>query len=292
MSRLADPRWLAGKAGLSAGLAVAIVQLADIPDGVSAAFVATVCTAPTVWSGIKRARDQALASLLGALGAAGLAWLGLPAPIGVTLAVILAISSTWAASLAHAYPVASFTAIYMLLLPKGSPETTLEVRLLAVSAGALAALSVNFALSWSAVRQVFRKRLARADGILISAIRQLPRQPGAIRRASQDLDTLGSELADALREAQMLRRPKRIADLAELGRRLDALRLVAHLACDLTVHRDLLKRHDAERWIERLADAMQTGATLPSAPVADLQRLAVAVAAWQGQCSVVVGEIH
>lgn len=291
MSRLADPRWLAGKAGLSAGLAVAIVQAAGIPDGVSAAFVATVCTAPTVWSGVKRARDQVLASLLGALGAAGLAWLGLPAPVGVTLAVTLAISATWASSLAHAYPVASFTAIYMLLLPKGSPETTMEVRLLAVAAGAVSALSVNAALSWSAVRQVFRKRLSRADGLLIAAIRVLPRQPAAMRRASQDLDTLGSELADALREAQMLRRDKRSADLAELGRRLDALRLVAHLGCDLAVHREVLRRHDVERWLERLADAMQRGAALPSAPLPELQRLAVAVAAWQVQCSVDVGDI-
>lgn len=292
MSRLADPRWLAGKAGLSAGLAVAIVEAAQIPDGVSAAFVAMVCTAPTVWSGVKRARDQALASLLGALGAAGLAWLGIPAPLGVALAVTLAISATWAASLAHAYPVASFTAIYMLLLPKGSPETTLEVRLLAVTCGALSALTVNLALSWTAVRQVFRKRLARADTLLIEALRHLPQQPAAMRRTSQDLVTLGGELSDALHEAQMLRRRQRVADLTELGRRLDALRLVAHLACDLAVERPLLRRPDVERWLEQLADAMLDGATLPTPPLPELRRLAMAAAAWQAQCTATVGELR
>ena len=291
MTRLADPRWLAGKAGLSAGLAVAAVQFFDVPDGVSAAFVATVCTAPTVWSGLKRARDQVLASLLGALGAAGLAMLGPPAPLGVALAVGLAIAATWTASLAHAYPVASFTAIYMLLLPKGAPEATMRVRLLAVAIGALAALSVNAVLSWTAVRKVFRKRLEKADDLMTGSLEQLSRNPAQMRITRQDLDTLGRELADALSEARWLHRERRVRDLTELGLRLEALRLVAHLACDLTVQRPLLRRADVERWLEIAAAAMRTGAALPEVPTEELRRLWTAVSAWQAQCTRIVGDI-
>lgn len=291
MTRLADPRWLAGKAGLSAGLAVAAVQVLEVPDAVSAAFVATVCTAPTVWSGLKRARDQVLASLLGALGAAGLAWLGAPAPIGVALAVGLAIAATWGASLAHAYPVASFTAIYMLLLPRGAPEATMRVRLLAVAIGALAALGVNAVLSWTAVRRVFRKRLEKADDLMMGSLGQLSRHPAQMRIARQDLETLGGELADALSEARWLNRDQRVRDLTELALRLDALRLVAHLACDLAVQRQVLRRSDVERWLELAAAAMRSGAALPPAPTGELQRLWSAVAAWQAQCTVPVGDI-
>ncbi len=291
MTRLADPRWLAGKAGLSAGLAVAATHWADVPDGVSAAFVATVCTAPTVWSGIKRARDQVLASLLGALGAAAMAWLGAPEPVAVALAVGLAITATWAASLAHAYPVASFTAIYMLLLPKGAPEATLRVRLLAVALGALAAVSVNAVLSWTAVRQVFRKRLEKADDLLMGALEQLSRNPAQMRITRQDLDTLSGELVDALSEAQLLRRQRRVRDLTELGLRLEALRLVAHLACDLAVQGVPLRRYDVERWLELAASAMRSGKELPPAPTEELRRLWTAVEAWQAQCTRIIGAI-
>lgn len=291
MTRLADPRWLAGKAGLSAGLAVAVAQVLDVPDGVSAAFVAAVCTAPTVWSGLKRARDQVFASVLGALGAAGLAWFDAPLPVGVGLAVSLAIAATWGANLAHAYPVACFTAIYMLLLPKGAPEATLKVRLLAVAIGALTAVGVNAVLSWTAVRRVFRKRLERADGLVIDALAKLPVQPGLLRIASRDLDGLSGELAEALSEARLLRRDRRVRDLTDLSLRLEALRLVAHLAGDVAMQRPLLQRHDVERWLERTAAAMTNGSSLPPTPVPELHRMATAVATWQAQCTTTVGEI-
>ena len=152
-----DLAFLAAKAAVACIVTLLLDRWVGNPDSVSSTFVAVLCVSPVVLMGIRQAGSQLAGSFLGGIwGALGLA-LGLPALTGVPLAVGLAILSTYLARMPSGYPIAAFTALYLILVPRETPLDTLGVRLLAVTSGAVAGFLVNLVVSatristWSAM---------------------------------------------------------------------------------------------------------------------------------------------
>ncbi len=156
--KLADPLYIAGKAALAALLSVLVVDLFGVTDRLSAPFVAVVCTAPSVYGGVRRGFDQLAASLLGGTIAV---LVGMVLPVMYTL-IIATFATVWLAfrtGLGGAYIVGAFTVFYVLLIPSQSFGVTLEHRLASVLTGASSALAMNLLVSLFRLRAVLRRRL-------------------------------------------------------------------------------------------------------------------------------------
>ena len=233
---LDSPLILPAKTGISAGAAWAICVGLGIPDPVSAAFVAVVCTSPTVLSGLRRALDQGIGSVAGAVLAIAVTYAALPPFIALTLAVGGAVALVRAVGFGSGYPVAAFTAIYMYLVPFGGPLETAWVRMAAIIAGASAAIGVNTVLSAAFYRRLFARRLVLAARSLADHLEAL---------CSEDADQLlgvfpvlaivTAELADADRELLLRRSQGELDEIAGLRRQARALTRIAHFARDLTL---------------------------------------------------------
>lgn len=234
MPSLTDRRFLAGKAAASSVLAWAIVDLLGNPDAVSAAFVAVICTSPIILSGLKRARDQIIGSLIGGAVAALFLMMGAPFPIALGGSVAIAVWGTMAAGFEAGYLVAAFTAIYLLLIPRGTPAHTLAVRLSAVAVGGTAAVLVNGLVSLLMYARIFRRKVAMAVTLVSNELQALvltaDPPPGGVEPLFATLGTLQGELADAVRELRWRRGSLLHGEVVEHARHVNKLADIAHHA--------------------------------------------------------------
>ncbi|MCO4761512.1 MAG: hypothetical protein KC502_08420 [Myxococcales bacterium] len=159
MSTLTDPIALATKVALGTALALLACRISGNTDGVSAAFVAVLCTTPTVLSGLQQATTQFLGSLIGGVAAAAFGSMGLPVEVALPVSVGLAVGAIFPLGHGHAYAVAAFTAIYMHLLPHGSVGDTLAIRIGAVAIGGASAALVNVTISAAFYERIFARRV-------------------------------------------------------------------------------------------------------------------------------------
>ena len=236
MDLLDSPWILPAKTGLSAGLAWIMCAALGIPDPVSAAFVAVVCTSPTVLSGLKRAFDQGVGSIAGAALAIAVAFVPLPHWLALTVAVGGAVALVRAIGFGAGYPVAAFTAIYMYLVPFGDPFETAWVRIAAIIAGATAAIAINTAMSAAFYRSLFAQRLVKATRLLADHLNGLSdRNPDSLLAVFPVLASLTADLADADKELLLRRATVNVAEIANQRRQVRALTRIAHFARDLTL---------------------------------------------------------
>lgn len=229
-----DLAYLAIKAALGVWLALSIDRWVGNPDSVSSAFVAVLAISPVVLVGLRLAWSQLLASILGGV-CGGLALeLALPSLAGVPLAVGMAIVVAYLLRVASAYPVTAFTALYVVLVPRGTPFETVEVRLLAVTIGAFAGFVVNVTISALFYRGIFRDRVARAEratrALLASAVEadQENVEDGFAR-----LTHLLSGLHQAKAELRWRGAAQHAATIAGFEARVEHLRYLLHLSCRL-----------------------------------------------------------
>lgn len=213
MHRLVNVPVYALKAALSAALGWALVRAFDNADAVSAAFVAVLCTSPTVFGGFRRARDQLLGSAVGGGVAALAIAAGLPPPLALAVAVGGAIGATFALGLGSGQAVAAFAAVYVVLVPRGGPWETLAVRVGAVALGALAAAAVTVLVSALAYHKVFERRVRLARGLVGGALHRLAASEsppaGAMLEVFDPLTALHTELRDACQELRWRGRGER-----------------------------------------------------------------------------------
>lgn len=284
MASLTDRRFLAAKAAISAVLAWTWVDLLGNPDAVSASFVAVICTSPIILSGLKRARDQVLGSIIGGALAVVFALSGLPTALALAAAVSSAVWVTIAAGLEAGYLVAAFTAIYLLLVPRGTPWDTLLVRLSAVTVGAGAAVLVNGVVSLLMYARIFRRKVQVARQQLHQ---ELLRIGGSSEPPADGIDgvfvtlrSLQEELRDAQRELDWRKGSALRFEVAEQARFVHRLADVAHHARDAL----LLVRSQGRGWTWQERDALAglaaefaQGQTFTGEIPASLARLAAAV---------------
>jgi hypothetical protein len=293
---LAQPGYIAFKAAAAALLALAAVELAQLPDALSATFVAVVCISPVTFSGLRRGLEQLGGSALGG-GTTFLLALWLPKEAALFAALWLTVWLCFAVGLSRAYAVAGFTVLYVLLLPGDSPSLTLEYRMASVALGVLAATSLNLAVSLVRFRPMLRRRLGVVRRLVADEWLRLSRalaagpegagageRAGLFEEAFGVLRTLGEELADAHRESALMARRTR-EEVAALAAGAEQLVWVAHHGKDLLaeVERAGGAYPKAAAAAAQLAHAIdqQTAAALPEEVEPPLGRaLQLAARAW------------
>jgi len=228
-----DLAFLAVKAALACLAAMLLDRLVGNPDSVSSTFVAVLCVSPIVLAGIRQAWSQLVGSILGGIWGALALQADLPTQAGVPLAVGLAILTAHAARVPSGYPIAAFTALYLILVPRATPLDTFGVRLLAVSSGAVAGFAVNLLVSGIFYRNIFRDRTKlvgqRVYELLPAAARQ---GPDAAECGFALLAAVQGDLAQALEELRWRRAWATHAAIREMLWRLEHLRFLLHLACN------------------------------------------------------------
>ncbi len=234
--RLTQPVFLALKSGLACAVALGIDTLTGNPDHVSSTFVAVLCLTPMVWLGLRRAGEQALGATLGGTWAALALLAGLPAWLGVPLAVAAAAASYMGVRpgpVGSGFAAAAFTALFVQLVPFGDTTETILVRALAVGTGAASGFLINVLVSGGFARSIFERRLGlvrdhvhRHIGTAVAA------GPEAIRAVFAALGDVEEELAVAIEELRWRRATDR-HHLRERRREVRTLRHLAHVAAEV-----------------------------------------------------------
>jgi hypothetical protein len=244
--KLADPLWLAAKAGVASALAVVTARGLDVDDALSAGFVALACVSPSVWAGIKNGLEQLVGSAL-ACAIAGLPMALFPAVRGSSAAILASLTlSVWAcfaARLGSAYLVAGFSALYLHLLPFSSAALGISIRIEAVAIGILAATAVNTLVSSLFAERVAARRVTLAKRIVAGDLDGAARwlddareaTPPTFHDAFQVVGELRLDLGAATHE-RLFPGAARARKSAHRGLALaDALEKTAHLAKELVL---------------------------------------------------------
>lgn len=229
---LSHPLYVSFKSALATLLAIAIDSTTGNSDHVSAAFVAVLSIAPTVFQGLKQAALQFLGSLLGGLCGAicmGLfLWGDWPLLYAIPPGVFLAIMGAFFFRQPGILIVAAFTALFLPNFQSTPPLMTLQMRLMAVTTGAFSGFVVNTLVSAFAHERIFSRRWRKLLNCLAD---QLPATAEIGPRALSPVYSLLGQLEEELRSAEL--------DLAYTKRK-KAIQLIQALMEDVKVVHYLL----------------------------------------------------
>ncbi len=222
------------KAGLASLLALGLSALLGNSDHVSAAFIAVLCTSPTVLIGLRRALTQFAGSVIG--GVIGVCFLavGVPFWIGVPIAVGLAIRGSFLLNVSTGHQVAAFSAILVQIVPQDTPLDTLEARIVAVFVAAVAGFVVNLVISGMAYDEIFGRRVRVVEA---SVFRLVPvavqRGPEAAQVGFSLIAELQDELNMALEELRWRQNWERLQLIQAIWWRAGRLRHLLHVASEM-----------------------------------------------------------
>lgn len=167
--KLADPRWIAVKAGIAASLAVVASRALRVDDALSAGFVGLACVSPSAYAGLRNGLGQLAGSAI-ACALAGAPIALAPASRGSAWAIfpalVASVYACFALRLSSAYLVAGFSVLYLHLLPFTSAASGISVRIEAVAIGLVAATVVNTLVSALFARRVTARRVEVAKRLV------------------------------------------------------------------------------------------------------------------------------
>ena len=231
---LFNPLPVAIKAGAASALALGLSHLLGNPDLVSAAFVAVLCTSPTVMMGLRQARDQLAGGLLGAVLGVGARYLGAGPGLGVPLAVGLSVGSSFGLGIPQGYTAAAFSALFVQLVPMGDEGTTLEIRLMALAIAATSGFVVNLVVSSHAYRFIFVRRLRRVEAHADKLLAEAPaRGPRSVHPAFALVSSLEHELKQTITELRWRGNQRDLTWIEAVAARVEAIHHLLHLVYDL-----------------------------------------------------------
>lgn len=234
MSQLSDPKYIVIKAGLATALALGLDTLLGNPDHVSSTFVAVLCTSPTILMGLRNVRAQLVGSLIGGAWGTLAALAGLPKHIGLPLAVALAVATAFRTGVGTAYPIAAFTALFVLLVPRGTPLDTIETRFLAIFIAGVSSFLINVVISGGRYPRIFAKRLQRAEGNVMRILPEVIQgNTTAADQAFAQLAELQQQLGQTLEELQLRRATQMATQIAAMRLRVQDLTYLLHLVWDM-----------------------------------------------------------
>lgn len=229
-----DLGFLAGKALLACLVTLLLDDLVGNPDHVSSTFVAVLSVSAVALAGLRQGAVQLLGSALGGVWGTLATLAGLPALAAVPLAVGLAVVTAFVARAGSAYPIAAFTALYLVLVPQGTALQTLGIRLLAVASGAVGGLIVNVLVSSLSYRRIYARRVIAAErtvrALLPAAVRG---GPSGVEGGFALLAGVQGGLDQALTELAWRRARVAQEAVRRMWWRVERLRSVLHLACNL-----------------------------------------------------------
>ncbi len=271
-------RWffLALKSAVACLMALAIDRWTGNPDHVTSTFVAVLCVSPVVLMGLRKSLDQVGGSLIGGVSGTLTVLLPLGMFFGIPLAVGSAVLLSFALGFGRGYTVAAFSALFVQAVPWGTPIDTLEVRLLAVATGAVAAFAVNLLVSSMAYRGIFRRRLRFAEATVSALlVRAAEQGPQVVRAGFPVLADLERELGLASDELR-LRRSKETHEWIEgLADRAGRLRRLLHLVLDLEyrIEEEQLPRDAVQDWLRWLVHEGGDEPALPEPLIPSARRI-------------------
>lgn len=205
-TQLSNPTFIVIKAILACSVALLLDYLLGNPDHVSSTFVAVLCVSPTVLIGLRNAWAQIMGSILGGIWGTAANLIGLLPWVGLPLAVGGAIATTFAFRVPGGYPVASFTALFMILVPFEDPLNTFGTRFLALFIAALSSFLVNTIVSAMLYKSIFERRLTRVENFVFDSLEAV--LAGDMQRADASfalLNVLEQQLRQTLFELHLRR---------------------------------------------------------------------------------------
>lgn len=251
-AQLTNPRFMVFKAILVCVIALLLDELLGNPDHVSSTFVAILCLSPTVLIGVRNAWAQLLGSLVGGLWGTVANLLSLNPLVGLPLAVGAAIASCFGLRINQGYPVAAFTALFMILVQQATPIETFEVRLLALLIAAISSFMVNTLVSAMIYRSIYQDRLKKVEEFVYDSL--LPVIEGNQLLADQGFDLLGilqGQLRNTLAELKLRRAWKTHAKIQLILVRTQHLNYLLHLVWDLAwlLREEKIPQHEVAAFI-------------------------------------------
>jgi len=237
-SELSNPIFIILKATLACTVALMADYWLGNPDHVSSTFVAVLCISPTVLIGLRNAWAQILGSLVG--GVWGVSWLifadnfHLPLLPGLPIAVGLAVASTFGLKIQSGYPVAAFTALFMVAVPQNTPLLTFETRFLALFIAAASSFLINALVSAMLYQRIYARRVKKVEGFIESILISVFQ--GDQKLADQGfalLNVLQQQLRNTLFELKMRHAWEMHKDINNFLVRTQKLSYLLHLILDL-----------------------------------------------------------
>lgn len=233
-TRLSNPSFMVLKAVLSCAIALLLDQLLGNPDHVTSTFVAVLCISPTVLIGVRNAWAQIVGSLVGGLWGTLANLLVLAPIVGLPLAVGASIASSFALRLGEGYPVAAFTALFMILVQQATPVATFQTRFLALLIAAVSSFVVNALVSAMLYRSIYHERLAKVESFVFDSLLEIIE--GNQIKADEGFDLLGilqAQLRNTQAELRLRHAWKTLAEINVLLVRTQRLNYLLHLVWDL-----------------------------------------------------------
>ncbi len=234
-SQLSNPTFIVIKATMVCAVALVLDYLLGNPDHVSSTFVAVLCVSPTVLIGLRNAWAQISGSILGGVWGTAANLIVLPIALGLPLAVGGAIATTFALRVSNGYPVAAFTALFMILVPWDDPINTFSTRFLALFIAAFSSFLVNTIVSAMLYKNIFERRLARVEHFVFEGLEAV--LAGDMQRADAGfelLNILEQQLRQTLFELQLRRSWKLHQELKQKLVYTQRLNYFLHLIWDLS----------------------------------------------------------
>lgn len=279
-----DLLFLAGKALAACFVTLLLDELVGNPDHVSSTLVAVLSVSAVALAGLRQGLAQLVGSALGGVWGTAATLAGLPPLAGVPLAVGVAIVTAFAARAGSAYPIAAFTALYLILVPQGTPLETLGIRLLAVTSGVVGGLLVNVVVSARFYRRIYAARLATAEEEVRALVpAAVGGGPDAAEAGFARLAALQAELDEALRELRWRRARATHAELRAMWWRVERLRSLLHLASNvgLVAAEEGVPAAELAPFAAWLADPAGAPPAVPAAVAAPARRVETALAALE-----------
>lgn len=233
-TQLSNPSFIVLKATLACAVALLLDRFLGNPDSVSSTFVTVLCISPTVLIGLRNAWAQIIGSLVGGLWATGANLLSLDPLIGLPLAVGGAIGSSFALRIASGYPVAAFTALFMILVSRGTPIDTFQVRFLALFIALLSSFLVNALVSAMLYKDIYTRRLLKVEKQILASFEAVLQ--GEHSKADAGFALLGvlqQQLQRTLFELKLRRDRVTSLEIERMLRRTRHLGYLLHLVLDL-----------------------------------------------------------
>ncbi|MFN3429185.1 MAG: FUSC family protein, partial [Candidatus Sericytochromatia bacterium] len=273
------------KFGLTGGVSVALASWLVPKDILSVAFVALLCIQPSLVTGLKAAKEQLLASGIGAIST--LCFLLVfpinPWTIGASVAATYAVTTRlrWGYS---ALVVALFSSLYMTLLVQATHVQTGILRFQAVLLGVAVALfmnavfspvftQVNLAVRIQRSVATVRQQLAALRAALVAKdASTLEAGLGTFQDTFRHLGAVKDDLADLRREMRLPGRPGRrsFTEVYFSDRCVRELELITHHAQDVAMASQRLLRESDGGAQSAVALGMADGALLQALDVLDL----------------------
>lgn len=232
--QLSNPLYIVLKVILATALALLLDQWLGNPDHVSSTFVAVLCVSPTVLIGLRNAWAQVLGSLVGGIWGTLANLIAGPVTLMLPLAVGGAVASSFGLRIASGYPVAAFTALFMILVQWETPWLTFETRFLALFIAAVSSFVINVLVSSMLYRQIYAYRLEKVERYVFAVLPEVIQ--GNYTPADQGfelLSTLQEQLRQTLFELRLRRAGGQQQTLTQQLERTRQLNYFLHLIWDL-----------------------------------------------------------